>query len=189
MTGPTAAEVPAEPPGTPAGLIRPDLAELVGRPYGRQVSFPVCASDIRRWAIAVYYPDAPPPHYLDPQLAETGRLLAPLDINVFAWGAARSVPTGREIETDQKYMRVGAMEHRLGTRPPDLVRALNAGLSVDYTGVRIHPGDVITSQTIIERYSERHGRLGAMLVTDTATTWANQDGETVKTFRMSLIRY
>jgi hypothetical protein len=170
-------------------LIRSDMADLIGRPFGRQVSHPVGASDIRRWALAVYYPEPPPAAYLDAQAAANGRLVAPLDMNVFAWGAARTVPTGREIAVDPTSNRIGAMEHHLGVEPPDLVRALNGGLSVDYTGVRMRPGDVVTSETIIEHYSERQGRLGTMLVTDTATTWHNQDDEKIKTFRMSLIRY
>ena len=171
------------------GLIRPDMLAIVGKAYGVQVSYPVTASDIRRWVIAVYYPDEPPAAYLDPEAAEAGRLVAPLDINVFAWGAARAVPTGQEIEVDPKYRMTGAMEPTLGIEPPDLVKALNGGVSADYTAVRIRPGDVITSQSVIERYTERQGRLGSMLMTDTATTWTNQDGETVKTSRMTLIRY
>jgi hypothetical protein len=171
------------------GLIRPDMQSIVGEPYGVQVSYPVTASDIRRWALAVYYPENPPAAYLDPEAAEDGRLVAPLDINVFAWGAARTVPTGKEIEADPRYRMAGAMESALGIEPPDLVRALNGGVSADYTGVPIRPGDVITSRSVIERYSERQGRLGAMLMTDTATTWTNQNGEDVKTSRMTLIRY
>ncbi len=171
------------------GLVRPDMAAIVGQPYGVAVSYPVTASDIRRWAIAVHWPEPPPAHYLDPDAEAEGRLVAPLDISVFAWAAARSEPNGREIEVDPKYRAVGAMEHNLGVQPPELLRALNGGLSVDYTGVRIRPGDVIRSSTVIERYQEKESRLGTMLVTDTATTWTNQDGEEIKTARMSLIRY
>jgi hypothetical protein len=170
-------------------LIRPDMHAIVGKPYGIQVSYPVAASDIRRWAIAVHYPHTAPAAYLDPTAVEEGRLVAPLDINVFAWGAASTAPTGQEIEADPKYRMAGAMEPALGVQPPDLVRALNGGVSADYTGIRIRPGDVITSRSVIERYSERDGRLGRMLMTDTATTWTNQHGEAVKTSRMTLIRY
>lgn len=171
------------------GLVRPDMAAIVGQPFGVTFSYPVAASDIRRWAIAAYYPEPPPAHYLDPDAEAEGRLVAPLDISVFAWAAARSEPTGREIEVGPEYRAVGAMEQKLGVPPPDLFRALNGGLAVDYTGVRIRPGDVIRSQTVIDRYQEKESRLGAMLVTDTATTWTNQDGEEIKTARMSLIRY
>ncbi|RBY85894.1 MaoC family dehydratase N-terminal domain-containing protein [Blastococcus sp. TF02A-26] len=171
------------------GLVRPDMAAIVGQPFGVMESYPVTASDIRRWAIAVYHPEQPPAHYLDPAAEAEGRLVAPLDISVFAWAVAHREPNARQIEVDPKYTAVGAMEHNLGVQPPDLFRALNGGLSVDYTGVRIRPGDVIRSSTVIERYEEKESRLGAMLVTHNATTWTNQAGEEIKTARMALIRY
>jgi hypothetical protein len=55
--------------------------------------------------------------------------------------------------------------------------------------VRIRPGDVIRTETAIERYLEKEGRVGTMLITDLATTWTNQSGEEVKVARMSHIRY
>jgi hypothetical protein len=171
------------------GLVRPDMAAIVGRPYGITYSYPVTASDIRRWAIAVYHPEPPPAHYLDPEAEAAGRLVAPLDISVFAWAAARTEPNEKAIEVDAKYKAVGAMEQNLGVTPPELLRALNGGLVVDYTGVRIRPGDVIRSETVIAQYQEKESRLGPMLVTDIATTWTNQDGERIKTSTMSLIRY
>lgn len=171
------------------GLVRPDMAAIVGRPFGVMESYPVTASDIRRWAIAVHYPEPPPAHYLDPDAEAAGRLVAPLDINVFAWAVAHREPDPERIEVDPRYAAVGAMEHNLGVRPPDLVRALNGGLSVDYTGLPIRPGDVIRSETVIARYQEKESRLGPMLVTDSATTWTNQAGGRIKTATMSLIRY
>ena len=102
---------------------------------------------------------------------------------------ARRERNGSEMEVDPKYRAVGTMEQNLGVEPPDLFRALNGGLVVDYTGVRIRPGDVIRSETVIAQYQEKESRLGAMLVTDTATTWTNQAGEQIKTATMSLIRY
>jgi hypothetical protein len=170
-------------------LIRADMAALVGRPYGIAVSFPVSASDIRRWALAVYHPGPPPTAYLDPAAEREGRLVAPLDMNVFAWGAARTEPTGREIEVDPVLEMYGAMEHHLGVVPPPLPHGLHGGASVDYSGVRIRPGDVIRTETVIERYLEKQGRVGTMLITDLATTWTNQAGETVKVARMSQIRH
>ena len=171
------------------GLVRPDMAAIVGQPYGVAFSYPVTASDIRRWAIAVYHPEPPPAHYLDPDAEAEGRLVAPLDISVFAWAVAHREHDARRIEVDARYRAVGAMEHNLGVTPPELLRALNGGLVVDYTGVRIRPGDVIRSETVIARYQEKESRLGPMLVTDTATTWTNQAGERIKTATMALIRY
>ncbi|MDX6742168.1 MaoC family dehydratase N-terminal domain-containing protein [Actinocorallia sp. A-T 12471] len=168
-------------------LIRPDMLEIVGRPYRRQVSYPVGASDIRRWAAAVYFPAAPPERYTDPRAERD--LVAPLDFNPFAWGSAEVAGTGVEIDLDASYRSSGAMEHFLGVTPPELKRALNGGVSADYTGVPIRPGDIITSASAVSGYSQRTGRLGPMLMTDVATTWTNQDGAEVKTQRMTLIRY
>jgi N-terminal half of MaoC dehydratase len=174
---------------TGPGLIRPDMTAIVNRPFGRRVSYPITASDIRRWALAGYYPEPPPPGYLDRQASESGDLVAPLDFNPFAWGAAESVPSGLEIPADPAYRAVGAMEHNLGVAPPDLRHALNGGVAATYTGEPMRPGDVITAESVISGYSERTGRLGAMLMTDVSTTWTNQDGRAIKTYRMTLIRY
>ncbi|GAB2832167.1 hypothetical protein GCM10022221_33830 [Actinocorallia aurea] len=170
-------------------LIRPDMLEIVGRPYRRLTSYPVGASDIRRWAAAVHFPDRPPARYTDPAAERDRTLVAPLDFNPFAWGAAETTGTGVEIDLDPSYRASGAMEHFLGVRPPELKRALNGGVAADYTGVPMRLGDVISTTTAVTGYSERTGRLGRMLMTDTATVWTNQDGDEVKTFRMTLIRY
>jgi hypothetical protein len=172
-----------------SGLIRPDMAALVGQPYDVRVSFPVTASDIRRWAIAVHHPEPPPAIYLDPTAEAEGRLVAPLAMNVFAWGAARVEPTGREIDVDPVLAMYGAMEHHLGVVPPDLRHGLHGGASVDYTGARIRPGDVIRTRTVIAGYLEKQGRVGSMLITDLDTTWTNQVGQTVTVSRMSQIRH
>jgi hypothetical protein len=171
------------------GLIRPDMQEAVGRPYRKWVSYPVSASDIRKWVQAVHYPEPAPAPYLDPDADANGHLFAPLEFNPFAWGNARSVSTGLEIELPAGLHRPGAMEHLVGVTPPDLTRAVNGGVAATYTKVRMRPGDVISQQTAVAGYRERQGRLGAMLLSDAVTTWTNQDGQLVKTFRMTLIRY
>jgi hypothetical protein len=170
------------------GLIRDEMTQIVGRPYGRLVSYPVSASDIRKWARAVHYPQQPPSRYTDPAAAYDG-IVAPLDLNPFAWGPAAAATDEDAIEPDPALRSSGAMEHRLGVVPPDLRRALNGGLAVAYTGVAMRPGDVITAESVIAGYTEKHGRLGAMLLTDVTTTWTNQDGALVKTHRITLIRY
>ncbi|MER7687184.1 MaoC family dehydratase N-terminal domain-containing protein [Streptomyces sp. NPDC097610] len=170
-------------------LVRPDMLAIVNQPYGRQTSYPITASDIRKWALAVHYPESPPARYLDPRAAEGGRLAASPEFNPFAWGAARTEHTGKEIPLDPAQRNVGAMEHLLGVVPPDLRHALNGGISTAYAGVPMRPGDVITAESVIARYTVKQGRLGPMLLTETATTWTNQRNETVKVHRMTLIRY
>ncbi|MEU9272622.1 MaoC family dehydratase N-terminal domain-containing protein [Streptomyces sp. NPDC048251] len=171
------------------GLIRPDMLAIVNQPYGRQVSYPITSSDIRRWALAVHHPEEPPARYLGLRASEDGELVAPPDFNPFAWRAAHTGTTGGEIALAPAHQGIGAMEHNLGVAPPDLRRALNGGVSATYTGVPMRPGDVITAESVIAGYTEKESRLGAMLLTETATTWTNQHGETVKVHRMTLIRY
>ena len=168
---------------TELGLVRADMREIIGKPFRGSVSYPVSASDVRRWAIAVYFPEPPPDRFLADGAA------APLDFNPFAWGAAETVPTGVEINLDPAYRSTGAMEHNLGVRPPDLRRALNGGMSVSYTGVAIAPGDVVTAESFVSDYTEKQGRLGAMLITEVATVWKNQRGEQIKRSSSTLIRY
>jgi hypothetical protein len=81
-----------------------------------------------------------------------------------------------------------ATEKRLGVTPPGMSHQLNGGLEVDY-GVRMRPGDVITSVTRLAGYTERPGKLGWMLFTTYEDTWTNQDGDEVKRSRSTLIRY
>ena len=79
-------------------------------------------------------------------------------------------------------------EALLGAEVPPTTAMVNGGLDVDY-GVRMRPGDVITSVSTVGEYKEREGRLGLMLFSSTLDTWTNQRGETVKTSRGTLIRY
>jgi hypothetical protein len=53
----------------------------------------------------------------------------------------------------------------------------------------MRPGDIIAAVTSLADYSQREGRLGPMLMTVSLDTWTNQNGETVKESRMTLIRY
>ena len=83
---------------------------------------------------------------------------------------------------------IDSTEFSLGLPPTGLQYMLNGGLEVEY-GVRMRPGDVITSVTRLDGYSEREGRLGLMLFTTTEQSWSNQSGDLIKRTRMTLIRY
>jgi hypothetical protein len=61
-------------------------------------------------------------------------------------------------------------------------------MSVAY-GVRMRPGDTITSVSRLAGYAERTGRLGLMLMSTTEDIWTNQRGEVVKKQQVTLIRY
>jgi hypothetical protein len=172
----------------PDTWITDEMRAAIGRPVGKKrVSFPITASDIRRWAQAVYYPDPPPAYFWDraEAVARFGGFVAPEEFNPFAWMTAdgppdhdpadRSIPIGPEVE--------------LGVTPPATVDRLNGGLEVEYTGVRMREGDVVTAVGRLADYREREGRLGLMLFTVTESEWTNDRGELIKTERNTLIRY
>ncbi|MET9089464.1 MaoC family dehydratase N-terminal domain-containing protein [Streptomyces sp. NPDC004237] len=164
-----------------------EMRTAIGRTLSRRVSFPVSESDIRRWALAVHYPETPPERFIDAEAAAKSRyggITAPEDFNPFAWLAAEQ-PTA---PTDAEENDPNSVERTLGVTPPPLKFQLNGGMEVDY-GVPMRPGDVITSENRLVSYAERPGRLGLMLFTVTEDTWTNQHGELVKRSRMTLIRY
>jgi hypothetical protein len=168
--------------------ISPAMHEAVGRELRRRTSFPITDSDIRRWAIAVYYPERPPRLFWDAEYAAGtahGGIVAPEDFNPFAWMEAPD-PAGDTRPSS----RGGFLspERQLGIDGPELPSMVNGGVEVDY-GVRMRPGDVITAVSRLAEYREREGRLGLMLFTVMEETWVNQRDELVKTHRMTLIRY
>ncbi|MEQ6900379.1 MaoC family dehydratase N-terminal domain-containing protein [Nocardioides sp. YIM 152588] len=160
------------------------MADAVGTEIGRSVSHPVTDSDIRRWAIAVYWPDPPPSRFLEPA-ADGGPLVAPEEINPFAWSVASRSEDPLEGTTGHDPDRT---EKQVGIEGPGLTNMLNGGLTVEY-GVPIRAGDVITSVRRLGPYSEREGRLGLMLFSRTEDTWTNADGEVVRHTVNTLIRY
>jgi hypothetical protein len=173
--------------GGPGSSISAAMRAAVGRQLARQVSFPVSESDIRRWAIAVYYPQPPPRLFWDAGYARStrhGGIVAPEEFNPFAWMAAeRDEPASARPGDDLDHP-----ERLLGIPGPGLRHQLNGGVSVTY-GTRMRPGDVITSVSRLAGYSERTGRLGLMLFTVTEDTWTNDEGTLVKVTSSTLIRY
>ncbi|MFD9664262.1 MaoC family dehydratase N-terminal domain-containing protein [Rhodococcus sp. NPDC059968] len=167
--------------------VTPEMEGAVGQVYERLVSFPVSESDIRRWAIAVYYPDPPPRQFWDGEFAagtRHGGIVAPHEFNPFAWMTA--VPERRPALIDAE--AIHQSETLLGIEPPPLNQGLNGGLEVEYHK-RIRPGDVITSEAKLVSYNEREGKLGHMLISRTEATWTNQRAELVKRSYFTLIRY
>lgn len=171
----------------PETHISKEMRAAIGQEMSRQVSFPVSASDIRRWAIAVYYPQQPPAEFIDEDAAATGQyggIVAPQEFNPFAWLAAHSESKGGDLDQNDP----DRPERILGITGPGLKFMLNGGMSVEY-GVPMRPGDVILSVSRLGDYTERSGRLGLMLFTVFEDTWTNQRGELVKRTRNTLIRY
>jgi len=170
-------------------LITSEMRAAIGTPTGLRVSYPVSVSDIRRWALAVYWPELPPRLFWDEEYASGtihSGIVAPEEFNPFAWMAAETEapeapPSANPSDPDR-------VERSLGIAGPGLKFQLNGGMSVEY-GVRMRPGDVITSVGHLADYNEREGRLGPMLFTISEDTWTNQRDELVKRSRSTLIRY
>jgi hypothetical protein len=168
--------------------ISAEMAGAVGRFLGRQVSFPIAASDIRKWALAVYYPEKPPRLFWDASYAATtshGGIVAPEEFNPFAWMAAESESTGSNPGDQNDPNRT---EASLGIPGPGLQFQVNGGIDVEY-GVRMRPGDVITAESTLAGYTERQGSLGRMLFTASESVWTNQAGDMVKRSTTTVIRY
>lgn len=167
--------------------ISEEMQAAVGSELSRAVSYPVSESDIRRWALAVYYPEEPPARFWDEEAARASRhggIVAPEDFNPFAW--IRAEPRGVARNSDA--LDPDRTERSLGIEGPHLMNQLNGGMTVEY-GEPIRPGDVITAVATLGQYTERQGSLGLMLFTPTENTWTNQRGELVKKSTHMLIRY
>ena len=76
----------------PATLITPALKDSLNVSSAPEISHPVDCADLRKWAIAVYWPDVPPKIFWDEAYAKTtkfGGIIAPREFNPFAWPAIR----------------------------------------------------------------------------------------------------
>jgi hypothetical protein len=174
----------------PESWISDDMRALVGRKFGsRRASVPISLSDIRKWAIAIYYPEVPPRLFWDEEYAATtphGGVVAPEEFNPFAWFTAEGPVIAPTYEGP---IRGSGPESAFGVEGPETTFILNGGMEVSY-GVRMKPGDVITSsETRLLDYQERQSRLGLMLITRTETAWTNQNDQMVKVTRAIGIRY
>jgi len=168
-------------------MVTDEMRELIGRRFGEARSYPVDRNDIRRWAIAVHYPELPPGHYLDDEaaMAVFGHgMVAPEDFNPFAWATAEPGLKEPATEFDPDFI-----EHQFGVEGPGSITNLNSGLETEY-GVRIKPGDVITRVSWVKEYVEKESsKMGPMLLTYIVTEFTNQDGEMVRRTTQLGIRY
>lgn len=173
-----------------ATYISAEMKAAVGTVTARRVSYPVSESDIRKWAIAVYFPEPPPARFLRADATPNtrrGGITAPEDFNAFAWATVEHTRFGLE-EVDAPSNDPKRTELVLGITPPDIRHMLNGGVAVEY-GVPVRPGDVLTSTTRLGEYSERPGRMGLMLFSTIEETVTNQHDELVKRSTTTLIRY
>lgn len=156
-------------------LVTPVMLERKGVWGAERVSPPISASDIRKWAIAVYWPDKPPRLYWDEEYARQtrwGGIIAPQDFNPFAW------PVEHEIAPERATPRGGGV----GTR------GMNGG-QTDTFFQPMRPGDVIRARSRLRDWEETQTRLGLTLFSYNETEWWNQNGELVKRRVQTGIRY
>lgn len=167
-------------------VVTAEMLAAIGSRTFRKVSFPITASDIRRWAVAVYWPEPVPKRYLD---AEESRLVAPEEFNPFAWALVEREPEPSSVGiSEDEVILAGSVEKLLGVPGPGLRNELYGGFAVEY-GAPMAVDDVITCVTTLVGYSERESRLGHMLTTTLEDAWTNQRGELVKRCQRRLIRY
>ena len=155
-------------------LVTPDMIERKGVWGAERTSPPVSEADIRKWAIAVYWPERPPPIFWDVGYAATtrwGGIIAPPDFNPFAWPvqSERTKPASS------------------GPKPRRL-RGMNGG-QVDTYGTPMRPGDVIVARNRLRDWEERGTRLGPTLFSYSETEWHNQHGQLVKRRVATAIQY
>ena len=163
-----------------------EMQRIVGVPMRESVSHPVAVSDIRKWAMAVYYPEDPPRLFWDEAYAagtEFGGVVAPEEFNPFAWS------TQKPALTEPKVSQTAFSERELGVAPPAYKAILLTEIRERYGLARIRPGDVIRSVVRISEYFEREGRMGHMLYTTLTNEWHNQADEWVRTTESVFVRY
>jgi hypothetical protein len=156
-------------------LVTPDMLETQGVWTREHSSPPIALSDIRKWAIAVYWPETPPRLFWDEAYARTtrwGGIIAPWDFNPFAW------PVKRDFAVERAVPREGGKGRR----------GMNGG-QTDTFLLPMRPGDLIRSRTRLRDWNERQTRLGLTLFMYTETEWWNQADQLVKRHVQNFIRY
>ena len=157
--------------------VTPQMREAQGEWGEARVAPPITETDIRRWAMATFYPQQPPRVYWDAEYAAStrwGGIVAPPDFNPFAWPVER--PKGGPAGL--------AGQHPEG-KP---LTGMNGGQTDTY-GAPMRPGDVISARSRLVDWWEREGRLGHTLYVRSETEWRNQRDEHVKTRLSISIRY
>ena len=163
-------------------IISDEMRALTGKVLSSRTSYPISASDIRKWAIAVYHPEPPPSKYIGVGAAGgEAPLEAPQEFSPFAWGTPGAKPKPADVSAN-------FLENAAGIKPPPMKFMVNGGAVVEY-GVPMREGDVITAANIHKGYTVKQGKKGPLLITETEDRWTNQKGEVVRKTHQTLVRY
>jgi acyl dehydratase len=158
-------------------LVSPRLAAALGvwTEFGAP-SFPVSHSDIRRWAIAVHWPEPPPRIHWDEAYARTtrwGGVIAPPEFNPFAWPVTRAETDWRPYAPEP-----GEPGQHL----------LNGGRRSTFFSP-IRPGHVIRSRRRVLSINERTGRFGLTLYVEMERELVDQHGTVLRTDVDTIVRH
>jgi hypothetical protein len=173
-------------------LVTDEMRNVVGKLMRSATSFPISVSDIRKWAMAIYYPAIPPRLFWDEEYAAAtkwGGIIAPEEFNPFAWMTKDPPPREPAPVATDGYQRFAALEAVFGLDIPPYRAILQSRVIATYSKVRMRPGDVIRSESRISEYFEREGRMGLQLYTTVSDNLFNQHDEWIKRLDTVFVRY
>ena len=162
------------PPQAQRTLLTPELERMLEVWDSPVQSAPIEFSEIRRWAIAVYWPETPPRLFWDLEYARQtawGGPIAPREFNPFTW------PPQRPPDAPNRKPKPGVGE-----------RMMHAG-NIERYGAVMRVGDVITARSALVKLEEKTGRMGLTLYRYHESRWMNQKGEFVKSKTLVSVQY
>ncbi len=171
-------------------MITDEMLALVDQPMHRATSYPIGANDIRRWAMAISYPEVPPRIFWDDEYAATttwGGIIAPQEFNPFVWATEDPPLSAPRVSGGPG--RWGHFESVFGVDPPAYRAVLQSRVTAHYSPVRMRPGDVIQSVDRISEYFEREGKMGLQLYTTISVDYVNARDEWIKRLDTVFLRY
>jgi hypothetical protein len=173
----------------PETYITDEMRAYIGTETPPLASPPISQSEIRRFAMAAYWPEVPPRRFWDVEYAKNtrwGGIVAPAEYNPFAWmvGRAHIGPQPDRVDGAQE-----EVESKRQLRPPGAPERYLFGGTTAAHSFPMRIGDVITSVVTMAELYERTGRLGLMLFYVLEERWTNQNGDLVQTIRSDNILY
>lgn len=172
-------------------LVTPTMADQRGVWHAGPTSPRIADSDIRRWSIAVYWPEPPPALFWDATQASTtrwGGVVAPEDFNPFAWPLIGRQSAAGSDAMDEFGLPVPT-RRRAGPAAGDVpIGGMNAGRE-DWYHARMRPGDAISSRSRLADWELKTTRFGPSLFATIESEWHNQHSELVRVRRQSTLRY
>ena len=136
-------------------------------------SAPIRDSDIRRWALAVYWPETPPRRFW---AIDAEAVVTPEEFNPFAWPAPGPPRNESRSKTDRR---------------PDSRRVrgrVNGGCRVTY-GTPMRPGDQIRRRVRLHGWRVTESARGPLLLVDYQHEWRNDRDDLVRMAVYTLIHW